>query len=214
MAWWRRNWTVLLLGLSAVTWVVVEIILVLRGLPGVPRYLFEPAAIETVLAGTALGWILLEIRRAGVVRVVRAVGALAAVALVVPMVPAAVARVRDERSDLKHERLRTTIINRLAATVNAVGGYKRVRYCGHPVTNVEYVSILAWYTHLNVGKVGYLPNRELKKPYPIVLFTQLHSGWQTQTFHQKGPLRAACASMNAQWIYTRPHPHGVLVPLH
>ena len=213
MAWRRRNWTVLLLGLSAVTWIVVEIILVLRGLPGVPRYLFEPAAIETALAGVALGWILVEVRGAGVVRALRALGALAAVALVVPMVPAAVARVRDERSDLKHERLRTTIINRLAGTIDAVGGYTRVRACGHPVTNVEYVSILAWYSHLNVGKVGYLPHRELKKPYPIVLFTQLHSGWQTQTFHDKGALRAACASMNAQWIYTRPHPHGVLVPL-
>jgi hypothetical protein len=142
------------------------------------------------------------------------VGALAAVALVVPMVPAAVARVRDERADLKHERLRTTIINRLSGAINAVGGYQRVRACGHPVTNVEYVSILAWYTHLNVGKVGYLPHREMKKPYPIVLFTQLHSGWQTNVYHEKGAAKAGCANMNAQWIYTRPHPHGVLVPLH
>jgi hypothetical protein len=213
MARWRRNWTVLLLGLSAVTWVVVEIILVLRGLPGVPRYLFEPAAIETSLAGAALGWILIEIRRASVARAIRAVGALAALALVVPMVPAALARVRDERSDLKHERLRTTIINRLSGTINAVGGYKRVRACGHPVTNVEYVSILAWYTHLNVGKVGYLPQRELKKPYPIVLFTQLHSGWQANVYHEKGAAKAACASMNARWLYTRRHPRGVLVPL-
>ncbi len=214
IAWLRRNWTVLLLGLAAVTWVIVEIVLVLRGLPGVPRYLFEPAAVETVLAAAALGWMLIEVRRASASRVLRVAGAIGAVALVGPMVPAAVARMRDERADLKHERLRTTIINRLAATINAVGGYKRVRACGHPVTNVEYVSIMAWDTKLNVGKIGYLPQRELKKPYPIVLFTQLHSGWQTQPYHQKGALRTACASMNAQWIYTHRHPSGVLVPLH
>ena len=211
VAWLRRNWTVLLLGLSAVTWVIVEIVLVLRGLPGVPRYLFEPAAVETVLAGAALGWILIDIKQASTRRVLRVVGLLAAVVMVGAMVPAAVARLRDERSDMIHEHGRTTVINRLAATINAVGGYKRVRFCGHPVTNVEYVSIMAWYTKLNVGKIGYLPNRELKKPYPIVLFTELHSGWQTQPFHQKGALKTACASMNAQWIYTTHHPAGVLV---
>jgi hypothetical protein len=212
VAWRRRNWTVLLLGLSAVTWVLVEIVLVLRGLPGVPRYLFEPAAVETALAGTALGGMLLAARRASARRLVRIGGVVLAVALVGPMIPAAVARLRDERLDLRHERGRTTVINRLQATINALGGYKRIRYCGHPVTNVEYVSILAWYTKLNVGKVGYLPKRELKKPYPIVLFVELPNGWETQTYHQKGALRSACASLNAAWIYTGPHPHGVLVP--
>ena len=213
LAWFRRSWTVLLLGLAAVTWVFVEIVLVLRGLPGVPRYLFEPAAVQTVLAATALGWILIAVRRASTSRILRVAGAVTAVALVGTMVPAAIARMRDEHADLKHERLRTTIINRLSATISGVGGYKRVRACGHPVTNVEYVSILAWYMKLNVGKIGYLPKRELKKPYPIVLFTQLHSGWETQPYHQTGSLRAACASMNAQWIYTHHHPTGVLVPL-
>ena len=212
LAWVRRNWTVLLLGLSAVTWVAVEIVLVLRGLPGVPRYLFEPAAIETVLAGTALGWILIEVKRSTARRALRVGGIVVAAVLVGAMVPAAIARMRDEHRDLRHERMRTTVINRLASTINALGGYKRVRLCGHPVTNVEYVSIMAWYAKLNVGKIGYLPRRELKKPYPIVLFTQLHSGWQAQTYHQQGALRTACSSMNAAWIYTRPHPNGVLVP--
>ncbi len=212
IAWIRRNWTVLLLGLSAVTWVVVEIVLVLRGLPGVPRYLFEPAAIETVLAGTALGWMLIEVSRAKAGRVLRTAAAVLSVLLVGTMVPAAIARMRDEHKDLFHERQRTTVINRLAATINELGGYKHVRACGHPVTNVEYVSVLAWYTKLNVGKVGYLPKRELKKPYPIVLFIPLPNGWEAQPYHQKGALRAQCAALNAAWIYTGPHPNGVLVP--
>jgi hypothetical protein len=213
MAWFRRNWTVLLLGLAAVTWVVVEIILVLRGLPGVPRYLFEPAAIEVVLGGVGLGWILIAAKRTTIVW--RRVGALAAAAaIVVPMVPAAIARMRSEHKDLLHERGRTTVINQLAATINALGGYKKVRACGHPVTNVEYVSVLAWYTKLNVGHVGYLPKRELKKKYPIVLFIELPNGWEAQTYHDRGALQSACAHLNAAWIYTGRHPNGMLVPNH
>jgi hypothetical protein len=213
VAYFRRNWTVLLLGLSAVTWVVVEVILVLRGLPGVPRYLFEPAAIETALAGAGIGWLLIEAKRTADRRI-RFSGAVAALAIVGAMVPAAVARVRYERHDLTHEHGRTTVINRLAATINHLGGYKHIRACGHPVTNVEYVSIMAWYTKLNVGKVGYLPKRELKKPYPIVLFIELPNGWEAQTYHQTGALKAACAGVNAAWIYTGRHPGGVLVPNH
>ena len=75
----------------------------------------------------------------------------------------------------------------LQTAINRFGGYKHIVYCGEPVTNVEYVSILAWDTKLNVGSVGYLPKREIKHGYPIVLFTQLPNGW-----------------------LARPDPHGVL----
>ncbi len=63
VAFWRRNWTVLILAAAVVVWVIVETILVLRGLPGVPRYLFEPTALMTVLAGVGLGWILRDALR-------------------------------------------------------------------------------------------------------------------------------------------------------
>ena len=48
----------------------------------------------------------------------------------------------------------------------------------HPVVNVEYVSIMAWYTHRNTGVIGYRPLIELhKRKYPIVLFTRFPNGW-------------------------------------
>jgi hypothetical protein len=211
VAWRRRNYTVLLLGLSAVTWVVVETVLVLRGLPGQPRYMFEAAGIETALAGAAIGWILLWCKREAS-RLRKLGGVAVAVVISGAMVPAAIARMRSEHKDMFHERGRTTVINRLATTINALGGYKRVRQCGHPVTNVEYVSIMAWYTKLNVGKVGYLPKREMHKKYPIVLFIELPNGWEAQTYHEHGALKTACARLNSAWIYTHHHPQGVLVP--
>jgi hypothetical protein len=211
IAWTRRNYAVLLIGLSAVTWVVVEIVLVLRGLPGQPRYLFEPAALELVLAGVAIGWVLIEAKRA-TGRLVRVGALVLAAAAIVPMVPAAVARMRFEHQDLTHERGRTTVINWLQATINHLGGYKEIRYCGHPVTNTEYASMLALFTRLNVGNVGYLPKRELKKKYPIVLFIELYNGWEAQPYHQHGALKTACSRVDAAWIYTSQHPGGVLVP--
>ncbi len=211
VAWMRRNYMVLLVGASAVVWVIVEEALVIKGLPGQPRYLFEPAALEVALAGVALGWLLIEAKRKSALQL--RVGALAlAAALALPMVPAAVARIRYEHKDLTHERGRTTVVNRLQATINHIGGYKAVRACGHPVTNTEYASLLAWLTKLNVGNVGYLPKRELKAKYPIVLFIELPNGWETQTYHATGALRATCQRVTAAWIYTGPHPDGVLVP--
>ena len=47
----------------AAGWVVVEIAFVLHGFPGVPRYLFEPAGLTGVLAGVAVGWLLLDAKR-------------------------------------------------------------------------------------------------------------------------------------------------------
>ncbi len=106
------------------------------------------------------------------------------------MVPAAIARMRFEHADLKHERGRTTVIDQLQALINHIGGATRIRYCGHPVTNTEYASMTALFTHLNVGDVGYLPKRELyHKTYPIVLFIELPNGWETQTYQAEGRSR-------------------------
>ncbi len=60
----RRNWTVVLvLAAMALGWVVIEIAFALHGFPGVPRYLFEPAGLTGVLAGVAVGWLLLDASR-------------------------------------------------------------------------------------------------------------------------------------------------------
>jgi hypothetical protein len=213
VAFWRRNWTVLILAAAVVVWVIVETILVLRGLPGVPRYLFEPTAVMTVLAGVGLGWIIRDALRADW-RVPKWAGIAVVGAVFLIMVPAGVSRLRDEHKDLRHERGRTKVINMLQTAVNRFGGYKHIVYCGEPVTNVEYVSILAWDTKLNVGSVGYLPKREIKHGYPIVLFTQLPNGWLADPIHTAPSRTAACANVNSFWIDTPAHPNGALYPHH
>ena len=104
------------------------------------------------------------------------------------------------------------MINRLQATLDHLGGYRHVRACGEPVTTVEYVSILAYFTKLNDGKVGHRPKFELRQKYPIVMLTPLHSGWSAFPWHTAANLRQRCANLNANWIYTTQHPGGVLVP--
>ncbi len=212
MAWLRRHWPTLLVGASAVLWVLTETVLDLKGLPGQIRYIFEPAALEGILAAVALGWLLIAIRRAAPLRLRIGAGVLVA-ALVGPMVPAAVARIRFERQDLRHERDRTKVINLLSGTISHLGGPKAILRCGHPVTNTEYASLLAWYEHVNVDNIGYLPKKELMRKYPIVLFIELPNGWETQTHHAHAPANvAACKRVTAAWIQTHHHPHGVLVP--
>ena len=212
VGWRRRNWRVLLVGASAVIYVLTETALDLKGLPGQPRYIFEPAALEGALAGVAVGWLLIEAKRATTTAI--RIGAIVlAAAVVLPMVPAAVARMRFEHEDLKHERARTYDIDQLQALINHIGGAERIQRCGHPVNNTEFASMTAFFVHLNVGDVGYLPKRELyHKTYPIVLFIQLPNGWEAHLFRQKGAQKASCASMNAAWTVDAQHPGGALTP--
>jgi hypothetical protein len=206
----RRNWVVLALAGATLTWVVVEIAFVLHGWPGVPRYLFEPAAGTIVLAGVAVGWAVQEaakLRGRALAWVPAGLVALLALALV----PGAITRVRKERKDLSHERARTTQINRLQSTINSLGGYKAVLRCGRPVTNVEYVSIVAWMTRQDVGLIGHKPKFELRQKYPIVLFTPLRNGWGVLPHHLRPSTRASCSSMTALYVPTAHHPGGVLI---
>jgi hypothetical protein len=206
----RRSWLPLILAGGAVGWLVVELAFVLHGWPGVPRYLFEPAGVMIVLAGVAIGLILQEVPKLGRYRVPSWAGMLVVGLIVASLVPGAIARARKEHKDLKHERVRTAVIGRLSDTINAVGGWQRIRDCGHPVTTVQYVSILAWYTHLNDGVVGHRPKFELKQKTPSVFFEPLHSGWTVLPWHIVPNKNAACASLKRSFIYSRHHPHGVL----
>ncbi len=180
MAWFRRDRVVLALGAAVILWVVVEIAFALHGWPAVPRYMYEAEGVTVVIAAVAVGWLLKDgLAFVGRYRPrwARPIGIALVAILAVALVPPAIARLREEHRDLIHERARTKEINLLAGAVNAYGGYKHLLACGHPVTAVGYVSILAWYSHLNVGKVGHRPHYELRQKYPIVLFTQLHNGW-------------------------------------
>jgi hypothetical protein len=204
----RRNLTVLMLAAIAVGWIMVEVAFALHGFPAVARYLFEPAGVAAVLAGVGVGWLLLDASRLSSA-LPGWVGIPVAVVLIAAMIPQALSRAGDEHTDILYERARTVEINKLAATIGALGGYQRVLSCGHPVLNVEYVSIMGWYLHLNTGDIGYRPTFELLNPHPIMMFTSLHNGWAVKPYHQHN---SACANLTALYVPTARHPGGVLVP--
>ena len=206
----RRNVVVLVLAAIALGWVAVEIAFALHGFPGVYRYLFEPAAVAGVLAGVAVGWLfdVSKLRKG----LPSWAGIPVVVVLVAILVPDAIAAIRAEHKDVYHERARTVQINKLAATINALGGYKRVLHCGQPVIDVEYASIMAWYVHLNTGVIGYRPQFELtKKHNPIVLFTPLPNGWAVQPYRTPASLQSSC-NIKSLFVPTAFHPNGVLIP--
>jgi hypothetical protein len=221
----RRSRVVPILAAGAVGWVVIEIAFALHGWPGVPRYLFEPAAVMTVLAGVTVGWLLLGVRRIGSAAsrigsspprswlgASRWAGVGLVVLLVASLVPGALARARKERADLHHERDRTTTIARLGDTINRLGGWQHLRSCGNPATLVEYVSVLAWYTNMDIGYVGYRPRYVLRRHSPAVLLTPLRNGWAALPAHTAAAHRASCTGVKASLVFTGRHPGGVIVP--
>ncbi len=207
----RRNRLILVLAGGIVGWVVVEIAFAIHGWPALPRYVMEPAAVATVLAGVGVGWLLIggpALWRG----VPRWAGVAVVVVLVGSLVPGALARVRTERTDLRHERGRTHELALLQTTIDVLGGYRHIRNCGRPVTNVEYVSALAWFTRLDVGIVGHLPNYELHRKYPIVLFTPIpRGGWTVLPWHTRRYQVSRCRGLKAAFVISRHHPNGVLI---
>jgi hypothetical protein len=180
---WRRDRVVLGLAVGVVAWVVLEIAFSLHGWPGLPRYMFEAAAVTVVLAAAGVGRLLAS------VRVVRApaglAGVLVAVAVGASLIPAAVSRGRIERKDLRVQRARTKEINRLQTVVARYGGAAFLRSCGEPLTRLEYQTVLAWTLRVNVATVGYKYSQAIHHGNPIVLFTPHSRGWRVQALHQR-----------------------------
>lgn len=234
----RRDWRVLIIAGCSALWMLVEIAFALHGFPGVPRYMFEAAATMIVVAGVGIGWLLTEPKRFVTRRVGgkgmaptpsesapasppppgrswlpiagQVAGVLVVIAVVALMVPRAVHAERTEHVDLNHERARTAEIQRLDAALKAFGGYKFIRSCGDPASDVEWVSILAWYTKLDVGYVGHRPAyiAHVEKK-PSILFTALGNGWIVHTFHLPSGAPTACQRLNkAYYIVTPQHPGG------
>ena len=208
----RRNRQVLGLCVVLVLWVLTEIGFALHGFPGVPRYLFEAAGLMGVLAGIGVGLLLVDASRLWA-RLPRLAGVPVAVVLVAFMVPSAITQARTEHKDIRHEQARTKEINKLSSFLTALGGTQHVESCGRPVVNVEFVSIMGWYTHRNTGTIGYRPLIELHfRKYPIVVFSSFPNGWGVKTYRIPARNAARCANLkNALFVPTARHPGGVLV---
>jgi hypothetical protein len=207
----RRNRVVLALAGMAVWWVVVEIAFVLHGFPGVPRYLFEPAALSAVLAGVAAGWLLQDTSRLHP-RVPGWAGIPLVVILVAVCLPHARSLWDGEHKDIAHERLRTQRILQLGSYVTALGGPSRIQGCGGALLNVEYVSIMGWYLHKNTGQVAYQPLKVLKRSNPVTYFILLGNGWMVQPLRAQRAKARGCASLKSLYVPTARHPQGVLIP--
>lgn len=208
----RRNRAALGLFGLIVLWVLTEIGFALHGFPGVPRYLFEAAGLLGVVAGIGVGFLLLDMSRLRAA-LPRWLGIPVAVVLVGFMVPSAISQAGLEHKDIRHEQARTKEINRLSSFLGALGGVNHVERCGRPVLNVEFVSIMGWYTHRNTGTIGYRPKIELHfRKYPIVVFSTFPNGWGVKTYRIRPADKARCANLNALYVPTARHPAGVLVP--
>jgi hypothetical protein len=196
---------------NCVLWMLVEIVFSLQGLPGVPRYMFEPGVVAIVIGAVGLGWLLSEIPR--FFRVPWAAGLVVAVGLIAAIVPGAVTRLRAEHTELKLERARTAEISLLAGFVHELGGIHAIEACGSPVLNVEYVSVFGWLTHLNTGQIGYRANYELHQPHPSVLITPLPNGWSSYLWQPAAATASSCdARMRVLDVVTPSHPGGEIVP--
>jgi hypothetical protein len=192
---------------GAAGWVLVEIAFAYHGWPALGRYMFEPAAVAAVLGGIAVGLLMTELPRLW-----RGIpgwfGIALAAALVAASVPGAVARARTEHRDLRHERARTHQIALLSTTTNLLGGAQHVQNCGQPVTDVTYMSALAWLYHRNVGHVGgfqqYVEAAELRNPnLPKVLITPAaDGGWTFRPWHTHPWQVARCRNVNASYVIT------------
>ena len=208
---WRRRWAVLALAAGAVAWVVVEIAFAYHGWPALPRYMFEAAAVAGVVAGIGVGWALTELPRLSP-GVPRWAGIVMASILVIALIPGALHRARIEHLDLRHERARTHEISLLASVTNALGGSQHIRNCGQPVTDVGYVSPLAWLYRVDVGSVGGLQQgveaAELRNPaIPKVLMKPLSGGgWNVEPWHTRPSQVARCAGLHVTYTSS-----GVLI---
>ena len=211
----RRNLTLMILAAGTVGWVLVEVAFALHGWPGLQRYMFEPAGVMIVLGGVGVGWIASHVPRLHV-RVPAWAGAVAVALVALTLVPGALSRLRVEHKDLLLERHRTVLIGQMENTMTAVGGPQRILRCGHPVTIVEFLSVMARYTHLNVGLVGFRELPEYRRPSPKIFVMPVPVGWTVLPHHLRRRTLSTCATLQRTFLYrpatVRPIPTGFIRP--
>jgi hypothetical protein len=205
-----RNRLVLALAAGAAGWVVVEVAFALHGWPGLPRYMFEAAALCAVLAGVFVGWALTAVSSLRVSALPRVAGVPVVVILAVALAPSALSRARTERSDLKHERARATDINMLGPLISQLGGPLRVRHCGNPAVEVAWVSSLAWWLHMDVGFLTRHASDAIHSTRPHILFApSSRGGWIVTPYHLRRRNAASCRMLHARFEVMPGHPDGV-----
>jgi hypothetical protein len=193
----RSRQTLMLAG-GVVIWVLVEIAFAVHGFPAVPRYLFEPVAITGVLAGIAVGRMLLELP-ALLRRLAPRLSATAAawvvgvgtILFLGALLPVARARYRSEHKDLIHERARTREISRLAAVIHQLGP-PHILACGQPNVPIGYQSVFAWYMGIKTGALYVAPKHLAAHPHTTVDFYALRSGWHVFPNHVNAADAARC----------------------
>jgi hypothetical protein len=202
----RRDRTALLLAGAAVGWVGVEIAFAYHGWPASQRYLMEAGAVFVVLAGGAVGQALdfaargvraglvpARLLRSGAADIALRAAALVAVGvLAVALVPVERSRASLLDDEIDKAKVAALRIDRLQTTIALLGGAAPIKRCGDPVTVVGFQSTLAWSIGMNVGKVGYLPGREIRSHKPIVLFRPVGTGWQVRPIHTRRALADFC----------------------
>ena len=184
LAYLRRDRTTLLLAAGVIGWVLIEIAFALHGWPGLARYMFEAAAVMVVIAAVAVGRLLAEapsLPGPGVW-----LAPLLALLAAASLLPALVSQASTESKDLKAQRARTVLINRLAKEVSRLGGPARLRACGAPLTRLEDQTMLAWTLHDNVSRVGFKYSNAIARGAPVVTFTPGRHGWKITALHQLG----------------------------
>lgn len=194
----RRDRAVLLVCGGVALWVVVEAGFALHGWSAVPRYMYEAAAGVDVLAGVAVGRIILELPAiAGRLRPGprwAAAGAMAAALIVVAyagaLVPVLHGRIAAERKDLHGQRVRAAYIDRLASGVAHLG-VARILACGQPRIGIGWQSVLAWQLGTNVGVLYFSPVSELRHRHPIENMYPRSYGWQFFPSDWATPTQAA-----------------------
>ena len=194
----RRDRVTLVLAGGVVVWVVIEIAFALHGWPGLTRYMFEAGGVVVVLAGVAVGRLLLDPppwpSAPAWPSVPACAGPALVVVLVASLVPAAISHIRIEHTDRHEQRARTAEISRLSYVVAGLGGAARLRGCGEPLTRLQYQTMLAYTLGENVNRVGFKYAKAVAHGNPIILFTPRPTGigWIVQAMHQTSP---ACRSL-------------------
>lgn len=169
---YRAGRWICLLALAGVAWWLVISIETQDGFSGNVRYVRIGSALLDVAAGGALGWGAYALRRL-VARLRARHGAgsraplgaatsvLAALVLVIAfaLLPTGwVGNRATSPSSLRHDlHYQALLRENFSSVINAAGGYQAINRCGHAITGNYEVTMLAWYLHLPIDKVGDSP---------------------------------------------------------